>query len=349
MAQHARLEKARLVVKRRHARRAAKTGCRVALQAKQVDVAQFQHVGIWSTVRQMARLAALNLNGRMFVNKRTLLVRVAFEADRILRGGSPHLLRFDCAVYVVAIAALNQTLIDPVVKGHFEFSFLVEVAAVTKFRLSFHQQELFCGRVVWGMAGDATDVIPRMLGVDRVHMLRAAGVAGQAALVDLLGGMILEDEDLSFVAASGDVGSSRAVAAFASLMRWAAFCIERRLPVRRLLPAVVNSFVAGFASFCSDVIGGTCGRGGWLVLGRHWARMSRARGLRVPGSRPYNDDRRGNENHCNADPLCARAVWMFHLFEDDFSRIDSTENKNRLNVEILKFSPMKNCLFSHSC
>jgi hypothetical protein len=76
--------------------------------------------------------------------------------------------------------------------------------------------------------------------------------------------------------------------------------------------------------------------------------MSRARGLRVPGSRPYNDDRRGNENHCNADPLCARAVWMFHLFEDDFSRIDSTENKNRLNVEILKFSPMKNCLFSHS-
>jgi hypothetical protein len=47
--------------------------------------------------------------------------------------------------------------------------------------------------------------------------------------------------------------------------------------------------------------------------------------------------------------LCARAVWMFHLFEDDFSRIDSTENKNRLNVEILKFSPMKNCLFSHSC
>jgi len=131
----------------------------MALQAKQVDVAQSQHVWIWSTVRQMARLAALDLDGRMFVNKRSLLVRVALEADRILRRGCPHLLGFDCAVYVVAIAALNQTLVDTVVKRHFEFSFFIEVAAVAKFRLSFHQEELFRCRVVRGVAGDATNVI----------------------------------------------------------------------------------------------------------------------------------------------------------------------------------------------
>ena len=283
VAQHARLEKARLVVKRRHARCAAKTGCRVALQAKQVDVAQFQHVWIWSTVRQMARLTAFDLDGRMFVNKRTLLVRVALEADRILRRGSSHLLRFDCAVRVVAIAALNQALVDAVVEGHFEFSFFIEMAAVTKFRLSLHQQELFCRCVVGGVAGDATNVVPRMLGVDCVHVLRAAGVAGQAALVDFLGGMILEDENLGFVAASGDVGGSRAVAAFASLMRWAAFCIERRFPVRRLLPIVVNSFVAGFASFCSDITGGIrrCCR--YLSLAGRWTRMNRSRSLCVSG------------------------------------------------------------------
>ena len=122
-----------------------------------------------------------------------------------------------------------------------------------------------------------------MLGVDRVHVLRAAGVAGQAAFVDFLGRMILEDEDLSFVAASGDVGSSGAVAAFASLMRWAAFCIERRLPVRRLLPVVVNSFVAGLAGFCSDVTGGVrrCCR--CLSLARCRARMNRRRSLCVSG------------------------------------------------------------------
>src|ERR1700733_11969066 len=174
-------------------------------------------------------------------------------------------------------------------EGHFEFSFFVKVAAVTKFRLSFHQQELFCRRVVWGMAGDAADVIPRMLGVDRVHVLRAAGVAGQAAIVDFLGRMILEDENLGFVAASSDVRSSRAMTAFASLMRWPAFRIERRLPVRRLLPIVVNSFVAGLAGFCPDVTGGVCGCRDCLILARRRTRMSRACGLRVSTSYSYTN------------------------------------------------------------
>ena len=131
----------------------------MALQAQQVDVAELQHVGIRSAVRQVARLASIDLDRRMLEDKRTLLINVAFEADRILRRGSSHLLRFDCAVRVVAIAALNQALVDAVVEGHFEFSFFIEVAAVAKFRLSFHQEELFRCRVVRGVAGDATNVI----------------------------------------------------------------------------------------------------------------------------------------------------------------------------------------------
>src|ERR1700733_1890551 len=164
-------------------------------------------------------------------------------------------------------------------EGHFEFSFFVKVAAVTKFRLSFYQQELFCRRVVRGVAGGAADVIPRMLGVDSVHVLRAAGVAGQAAVIDFLGRMILEDKNLGFVTASSDVLRSRAVTAFASLMRWTAFRIERRLPVRRLFPIVVNSFVAGLAGFCPDVLGGFCRCRGCLILARHRTRVSRACGL----------------------------------------------------------------------
>ena len=110
-------------------------------------------------------------------------------------------------------------------------------------------------------------------------MLRATGVAGQAALVDFLGRMIFEDENLGFVAAAGDVSGSRPMATLASLMRWAAFRIERCLPVRRLFSIVVNGFVAGLACLCADVIGGNWGRGGRLVLARCSARLSRARGL----------------------------------------------------------------------
>ena len=79
----------------------------MALQAQQVDVAQFQHVGIRSAMCQMARLASIHLDGRVFEHKRSLLVRVALEADSVLRGGSPHLVRLHRAVHVVAIAALD--------------------------------------------------------------------------------------------------------------------------------------------------------------------------------------------------------------------------------------------------
>src|SRR5271163_2786658 len=98
MTQHARLEKTRLVVKRRSSWRPAKAGGRVALQAEQIDVTQFQHMGIWAAVHQMAGLAPIDLYRLVFEYKRSLLVRVALEADRILCGGGSHLLGPHCAV-----------------------------------------------------------------------------------------------------------------------------------------------------------------------------------------------------------------------------------------------------------
>ena len=46
------------------------------------------------------------------------------------------------------------------------------------------------------MAGDAADVILRMYRIDGVHVLRAAGVAGQAAFIDCLRGCLFEQEEL---------------------------------------------------------------------------------------------------------------------------------------------------------
>lgn len=72
-------------------------------------------------------------------------------------------------------------------------------------------------------------------------------MAGEAAFVDLLAGVIGEDEDFRFIAAASDVSGARAVTAFASLVRRAALGIKRSFPVRRLLPGVVNLLVAGLA------------------------------------------------------------------------------------------------------
>jgi hypothetical protein len=70
---------------------------------------------------------------------------------------------------------------------HIELGFLLELACVAKLGLSLYEQELRFLRVVRRMAEDATDAILRMLGADCIQVLRAAGVAGQAALIDVFG------------------------------------------------------------------------------------------------------------------------------------------------------------------
>ena len=125
------------------------------------------------------------------------------------------------------------------------------------------------------MAGDATDVILAVYRVNGVHVLSAAGVAGQTTGVDFFRRSVLEQEYLCFVAATCHVISAWTVATFAALVRRAAFRIEGRIPVRRFLPGVVDFLVAGLASFCAKVFGGRSQAsrgfaGGLRVLGGNW-------------------------------------------------------------------------------
>jgi hypothetical protein len=251
VAQNARLEQARLVMERRSSWRSAEARRGVALQAKQIDIAQFQHVRIWPAVHQMAGLAPIDLHRLMFEYKRSLLVRVACEANRILSGRSPHLMGPHGAVRIVAIGALDEAFIYSMVERHIELSFLRKMARVAKLGLSFYQQEFSSFRMMRRMAGNAADVVLRMHRIDGIHVFGASGVARQAAGVDLLRRVILEDKNLGDVPAASNMRRSGPVAAFASLMRRAAFRIERGLPVRTLLPGAVNVVVASLADFCS--------------------------------------------------------------------------------------------------
>ena len=66
---------------------------------------------------------------------------------------------------VVTIAAIDQTLVDAMMKWHLELRFLSHVAAVAKLRLRLHQQKLRIFSVVRRVAGRAGDII---LGVHRI-------------------------------------------------------------------------------------------------------------------------------------------------------------------------------------
>ena len=282
MTQRARLEESCLVMERRCAGRAGEGRRRVALQTEQIHVAQLQHVRVGPAVSQVAGLAAVDFNGSMLVHKRALLVRVALEADGILRRGSPDLLGADRPVRVVAVAALDKALIHAVVEGHFELGSLLEVAGVANLGLRLHEQKVRIFPVVRRVAGDATDVRSFVFGVAGIRLLVVTGVAGEAALVDFLGRMILENKNLGFIAAAIHVRAAWPVAILAAVLGEAAF-LEGLLPMRALLPAVIKIFVARLAGFrahergCGFRRGGRLGRSGsfFLRLNRRCKRTER--------------------------------------------------------------------------
>ena len=76
----------RLVVELRRPRRGTETRARVALEAKQVQIALLQHVGVGRAVRHMTGLATVRLYSLVLEDERPLLVRMAREADSIPRG-----------------------------------------------------------------------------------------------------------------------------------------------------------------------------------------------------------------------------------------------------------------------
>ncbi len=187
VAQNARLEEARLIVEGGSSGRPAEARRCVALQAKQVHVAQLEHVRIRSSVSQVTGLASIHFDRLVFEYEWPLLVGVTLEANSVLCGIRAHLLRFHSAVNIVAIAALDQAFVHPMMEGHVELGLLLEMASVAELRLRFLQQEFVRLRMVRGVAGGAADVVLGVLGVDGVHVLRTASVAGEAASIDILG------------------------------------------------------------------------------------------------------------------------------------------------------------------
>lgn len=98
-------------------------------------------------------------------------------------------------------------------------------------------------------------------------------MAAQTASAALLPGTSREGEDLGFVATTGNVIRTRTMATLATLMRGAAFRVERRFPMGCFSPIVVELLVTGLAGLRPYVLGGVCRRrtggsrgGGWSTL-----------------------------------------------------------------------------------
>jgi len=122
----------------------------------------------------------------MFVNERTLFVGVTFEADSVSLRHSLNLAQRGRAMHIMAITALNQSLINSMVKWFRKISFGSDVAAKAKSRLRVNQQVLGFCRVVGRVAIQAAHVVAGVHGTGEVALLVALTVAIQTASVRVL-------------------------------------------------------------------------------------------------------------------------------------------------------------------
>ena len=100
----------------------------------------------------------------VLISKRTLFVRMTFNASSISAGGQSRLFKFETAVRVMTIAAAHCTFRHFVMEGHRERCFHFAVATQTELRVAhfqhFDRREAWLLGVYCGNPGNGSGHIP---------------------------------------------------------------------------------------------------------------------------------------------------------------------------------------------
>jgi len=153
----------------------------------------------------------------------------------------------------MAVGALDQALVHAVMKRHIKLGLLLEMAGIAELRLRLDQQVFFRRCVVRRMAIDAAYLVLPVERIRAIEMSWVGRMAGEAPIIDLFRGMFRENENLRDISAARHVLRPWAVTILAAVLREATFFVCL-FPVRALLPAVVNVFVAGLANLRTHIL-----------------------------------------------------------------------------------------------
>lgn len=111
----------------------------MTLQTEHVHQAYLQQPGIGGTMGRVTTAATLGLHRDMFVDERPLLVDVALVTNGIAAGQGPRLAHGRRPMRVMAVVALHQALVDPVVIGLGKIRHGRSVASVAQLGLALNQ------------------------------------------------------------------------------------------------------------------------------------------------------------------------------------------------------------------
>src|SRR5208337_386010 len=128
-----------------------------------------------------ASRAALGLHRHMLVNEGSLLVGVALVANGIPARQGPQLPHGRRAMRVMAVHALHQTLVDPVVKRFGKIGLSRGMASVAQLGLALDQQALTLFGVMGRVAVETADIAAGVGRFGIMRLLATFAVAGQTA------------------------------------------------------------------------------------------------------------------------------------------------------------------------
>ena len=130
----------------------------MALKAERIDVGSVQKSWIGSSVRCVARHAALGFDYPMLVNPRPRGFRMALGADCVLLRGSPEVLPIEGAMWVVAVGTLDQAFFHLVMERHVERRLRIGVALEAELRLRNLEELLGVFAGMNAVAADAAHI-----------------------------------------------------------------------------------------------------------------------------------------------------------------------------------------------
>jgi len=166
--------------------------------------------------------ATVGLNRSVFINKRSLLVRMTLDTSCIEARCESRLLEFETAVRIVAGAALHRSFQHFVMKRQIELVLGLAMTTEAKLRFACLEQTQIrearllgvccrykhvrsgqlparCRRVTRVAVG-TTDVVAPMLATPEVVVLFSSGMTAQARFGDLLRRFVFERDDLGGIA-----------------------------------------------------------------------------------------------------------------------------------------------------
>ena len=143
----------------------------MALEAQQVNIVAIEQSWVRGTVGEVTKRAALYLNRGMLIHERAGNLGVAFHADGIACDTAVQPLVLEGAVRIVAVIAVHQSFVYPVMKGLGEERFYVSVAGVAKLWLGYFEETCFCLKGMYAVAAGAAYIRFAMCGTLKIRVV----------------------------------------------------------------------------------------------------------------------------------------------------------------------------------